>query len=283
MERNVLVGGEVLLTHPSSACKGQYCTIHNHSNHHMREWHQHWRSDRHLIERVCPHGVGHPDPDEINKDTTHGCDGCCVPPEQEGTTVELKQTIIDYVTSQIVEKDFPKENEENQKIWDASDETSEYSVTREFVGAIVDATFQAIQNWEDLELENEATEDESEDDLFALPPQDKWGKYLMNKSEGPVASHANFFIFMDGGPGHPHTVKDVKEWLRRVDELSIPDDHEVEGTLHLTYDFDNTVVERIECGECYQHDIITETHHCDGRWSERYNALKNQKESQQET
>ena len=291
MERNVLVGGEVLLTHPSSTCVGQYCTIHNNSNHHMRDWHQHWREDRHLIERICPHGVGHPDPDEINSDTTHGCDGCCIPPEKEETTLELKQVIIDYITSQIVEQTFPKEGEENAIHWDASDDKSEYSVTKEFVGSVVESTFKAIQNWEELDWEEDEesgeedesdTEEPQEDDLFATPPRDRYGKYLMNKSEGAVVSHANFFIFMDAGPGVPHYVKDVREWLRRVDELKISDDTEVEGTLHLTHDFDNTVVEQIECGECYQYDIITETHHCDGRWSERYEALQ-EKKSQQET
>ena len=279
MERNVLVGGEVLLTHPSSACAGQYCTIHNNSNHHMRDWHQHWREDRHIIERICPHGVGHPDPDEINTDKTHGCDGCCIPPENEETTMKIKEVITDALTEQLLQKSSPRGKHAGD--WDADDENSQYSVTRELVGLIVDGTFQAIQNWEETEDESD-TEEPQEDDLFATPPRDRYGKYLMNKSEGAVASHANFFIFMDAGPGVSHYVKDVREWLRRVDELKIPDDTEVEGTLHLTHDFDNTVVERIECGECYQYDIITETHHCDSRWSERYQALK-EKKSQQET
>lgn len=31
-------------------------------------------------ERTCPHGVGHPDPDDVlNEDKVHGCDGCCHP------------------------------------------------------------------------------------------------------------------------------------------------------------------------------------------------------------
>lgn len=33
------------------------------------------------MERICPHGVGHPDPDEIDLEVNakgiHGCDGCC--------------------------------------------------------------------------------------------------------------------------------------------------------------------------------------------------------------
>lgn len=65
------------------------CTIHSRSDHLMREFPQHWRWDRGLMERICPHGVGHPDPDQMyfykqlleprvaNAEAVHGCDGCC--------------------------------------------------------------------------------------------------------------------------------------------------------------------------------------------------------------
>lgn len=67
--------------HSSKDCKNRPCTIHNRTDHIMRAFPQHWRGDRLLMERICPHGVGHPDPDEINLDMNgrgiHGCDGCC--------------------------------------------------------------------------------------------------------------------------------------------------------------------------------------------------------------
>lgn len=55
----------------------------------MRDWPLNWRADRGVMERICPHGVGHPDPDaaahyqRIGEEhrTIHGCDGCCVPPK----------------------------------------------------------------------------------------------------------------------------------------------------------------------------------------------------------
>lgn len=75
---------EQLYTHPDFACGGKYCTIHNRSNHSMRSFPQHWRVDRAIMERICPHGVGHPDPDEYKlggakswSESVHGCDGCC--------------------------------------------------------------------------------------------------------------------------------------------------------------------------------------------------------------
>lgn len=66
------------------------CTVHNPSGHAMREFPTHWRDDRGLMERICPHGVGHPDPDHIafvervagkeaaSAESVHGCDGCCI-------------------------------------------------------------------------------------------------------------------------------------------------------------------------------------------------------------
>lgn len=72
-----------LRVHSPLLCERRPCTVHNRSNHSMRSFPQHWRSDRGLMERICPHGVGHPDPDERHSPmwqdhmAVHGCDGCC--------------------------------------------------------------------------------------------------------------------------------------------------------------------------------------------------------------
>lgn len=68
--------------HPASQCAGEFCTIHKRSNHSMRSFPQQWRGDKGIMERVCPHGVGHPDPDDFMIAIkphlgVHGCDGCC--------------------------------------------------------------------------------------------------------------------------------------------------------------------------------------------------------------
>lgn len=67
----------IVNTHGNNQCKNDYCTLHNPSNHHMIGFPQRWRQDRHMMERICSHGVGHPDPDEIAVNTVHACDGCC--------------------------------------------------------------------------------------------------------------------------------------------------------------------------------------------------------------
>lgn len=72
-------------THNADECSGEHCCIHNPSDHPMRSWPLNWRADKGIMERICPHGVGHPDPDDAAHHirngreylTTHGCDGCC--------------------------------------------------------------------------------------------------------------------------------------------------------------------------------------------------------------
>lgn len=78
-EKNVLEHSRVILiTHSADKCSGEYCTIHNRSNHSMRYFPQSWRTDwGGFMERICLHGIGHPDPDDINFNIRHGCDGCC--------------------------------------------------------------------------------------------------------------------------------------------------------------------------------------------------------------
>jgi hypothetical protein len=73
--------------HDSLICIGRPCPIHNRTEHHMSHWPIHWRGDRGILERLCEHGIGHPDPDQFQYweetgqewQSVHGCDGCCAP------------------------------------------------------------------------------------------------------------------------------------------------------------------------------------------------------------
>jgi hypothetical protein len=92
-ERAELVGGEEILAHRRKDCIGRHCAIHNPSEHVMSDFRQHFRTDRALMERICSHGIGHPDPDDLafkrlvlgdddaDYEGVHGCDGCCRPTE----------------------------------------------------------------------------------------------------------------------------------------------------------------------------------------------------------
>ena len=78
--------GEVLLSnvHPVSVCADGPCCLHNPSDHPLRDAPLRWRPGRRM-ERVCWHGIGHPDPDDLahrrasgHPDTAaHACCGCC--------------------------------------------------------------------------------------------------------------------------------------------------------------------------------------------------------------
>lgn len=86
-ETHVMDGVNVL-THPIERCKGRNCVIHNPSDHHMRDWPKRFHQPSQQTARVCKHGVGHPDPDDVaywreiehrRINTSHDCDGCCTP------------------------------------------------------------------------------------------------------------------------------------------------------------------------------------------------------------
>lgn len=92
------VGKMLVKTHGIALCRGPLgengrpiCCIHNPSDHHMVTWPQNWRGDRGMMERLCPHGNGHPDPDDLSVRTTswarlHGCEcGCCAKPTEDAT------------------------------------------------------------------------------------------------------------------------------------------------------------------------------------------------------
>lgn len=83
-------GQTLTCVHSDINCVGGGCALHHPSAHHMTDWPLLWRDDRGLMERVCTHGVGHPDVDHLTyiqsiygydayyADALHGCDGCCL-------------------------------------------------------------------------------------------------------------------------------------------------------------------------------------------------------------
>jgi len=79
---NVMVG-----LHSPNQCAGQVCIIHRPTEGPHRTQLLIWRTDRGIFERICKHGVGHPDPDQNEyweatgqtHQRMHGCDGCCHP------------------------------------------------------------------------------------------------------------------------------------------------------------------------------------------------------------
>lgn len=86
-ETHTLAGLKFVNVHSFEKCTPEICIFHNPTNHPMRNWEPYIRETG-LIERLCEHGVGHPDPDSsawfdraMNHPSgtwdIHGCDGCC--------------------------------------------------------------------------------------------------------------------------------------------------------------------------------------------------------------
>lgn len=81
-------GYELTNVHDPALCEGRGCAVHNHpSDHALKDAPLNWREDRGILERICEHGVGHPDLDaalylaSIGKgfENVHGCcaERCC--------------------------------------------------------------------------------------------------------------------------------------------------------------------------------------------------------------
>ena len=153
---------------------------------------------------------------------------------------ELKHNIT---TNLLLSRGFdPKESPLE---WDATVRDSQYALLYEDVNFVVN------------QLLNEEIDDEEFEPILETPPY-RMGSY---RSQTVTRSNATF-IFMDAGVGNPAYVRDVREWLKAVDDAGIPDDTEVEGTLHLDYNLEPDKVERIECGDCGTMDVLLALHNC---------------------
>ena len=150
--------------------------------------------------------------------------------------------IKESITYAIMQRNgWTEESKETNPLdWDPKRDDSQVSMIKEDVDFIVNAFLG--------HLEDEGIEDEEEEE----------------EEEETNTTSAAFFIFMDAGVGNPRYVSDVREWLETVDRLGVPDDTEIEGTLHLSYDLrDNPFFERIECGGCGQKDVLITIHSCE--------------------
>jgi len=107
--RQTLLGGQKIYAHTAGTCAGANCSIHNPSNHALKDAPMNWRKDISVMERICDHGVGHPDPDDVNfriknganpaTASTHGCDGCC----QQTAPAAVATPAANYVTQNLVD------------------------------------------------------------------------------------------------------------------------------------------------------------------------------------
>lgn len=79
--------GQKLRVHARENCvlppERPYCVIHAPQPGPWELWPTHWRSEWKFMERICPHGVGHPvvEGNDRERSVAHGCCGCPCAPE----------------------------------------------------------------------------------------------------------------------------------------------------------------------------------------------------------
>lgn len=86
MEQVTLESGQVLQTHERTQCIGTWCAVHQPMPGPWADWPRSWRTDRAIMERTCPHGVGHPVAEMYEHsvaqgrayDLVHGCCADCI-------------------------------------------------------------------------------------------------------------------------------------------------------------------------------------------------------------
>lgn len=91
-----LPDGTLLQTHHESRCVGNFCSIHNPSDHPLRDAPQLWDPRFRSIYRLCTHGHVHPDVDDfmfkwrsglslaaLALIGAHDCDKCCHWPRED--------------------------------------------------------------------------------------------------------------------------------------------------------------------------------------------------------
>jgi hypothetical protein len=56
--------GQSVMVHSEDRCSGK-CAIHNPSDHYMSSYPRVWDDNQKMMTRLCPHGLFHPDPQQI--------------------------------------------------------------------------------------------------------------------------------------------------------------------------------------------------------------------------
>lgn len=113
-------GQKLWRVHLKQDCQHRICDIHNPPQGLPEsDWPTHWRADRGLMERICPHGIGHPTKahmeflkemdavrgtENARWEGVHGCDGCCfVPPAEdleEEEPFSLDEEVVPYFSDE---------------------------------------------------------------------------------------------------------------------------------------------------------------------------------------
>ena len=265
--------GQVLFpVHSADQCLNDNgCTIHGPSDHSMVDFPQLWRGDRGIMERVCPHEIGHPDPDDPKllgehgwAEGVHGCDGCCGDPvaqaiiaKNQNKERQMDESTLHYLKSKVANAlmryhGWDRREPSNKLEFDPSNPNSQYSMMYQDADVAVGVLLDTLM---DLDIEEKLTGepspvlgvvhpdakvDHGEPDHHHDHDHDHHHDHIVEETENPnIQLQDRRFVFLGASEGQPTYVGDVREWLAIVDSSGIPDTAELEGQLHLSYDYQN--------------------------------------------
>jgi hypothetical protein len=166
----------------------------------------------------------------------------------EDNSASPVEQIVTAIADRLMEDHgwLPHMKEQYADRWDTKNPKSIYSTLLRTAQMSVDYVFEMIMSTDTGEQEEEPH----------MTSEKEQRSPVINKTS------ANF-IFLQAQPGDPIYISDVAEWLDSARLAGFPDDTEVEGFLHTSYDMNPETIERINCLDCGdQGDRILLNHTC---------------------
>jgi hypothetical protein len=138
-------------------------------------------------------------------------------------------TIKEYVAERLMQDSGFGDREANPLEWDATNPYSQYATNLDIAEACVNATVEALNSIGMLSTGAETVEEPN-------------NQYTVD-FQHPIHRQATVYLFLKAQPGTPLTLGNVKDWLREVEALNLPDNTELEGEISLMYDLGLSSVE----------------------------------------
>ncbi len=142
---------------------------------------------------------------------------------------ETDLTIKEYVAERLMQDAGFGEREASPLEWDATNPYSQYATNLDIAEVCVNATVEALESIGMLSPQAEVVEE----------PNNQYTVDLQH----PIHRQATVYLFLKARPGTPLTLGNVKDWLREVEALNLPDNTELEGEISLMYDLGLSSVE----------------------------------------
>ena len=126
-------------------------------------------------------------------------------------------TVREYVAERLMQESGFGDREANPLEWDATNPYSQYATNLDIAETCVNATVEAL------------------DALGVLQQGQKKSQYEV-ETQHPIHRQATIYLFLEPAKGQPLTLGDLRQLMREVDALYLPNSTELEGNLSVMYD-----------------------------------------------